>query len=692
MSVDIRVKGNEDTSEYKASLILKQIFEDEFKDKNHVKGDILIVSNATLFGQETKDVDIVVFGNLKNYKCKLKSKARCEDNAELKLEERDIFFNNFCFVIETKTHRAEDIRLNGLRLLVKYNNKLSDATQQSENQKYSLNRYFLDRLNFSPYICNFIWLRNVAWDSLKNLLSNNEKLLTNHNYLPNKFSLKFLLQLACLQKFPYNLKDVNTKKPNIYSPFDSFRRKEFKNIEEIQKIFDLFETVKKGIGYLTRKKIEKITKRILLDQQYVQDIGEKLFIIQGRAGTGKTVKLLNMAFDLTKNRNSRCLILTYNHALVSDIKRILALENISDGIDTSSVSITTLHKYFYELLLGFNLLSEEGQEESKYIPDFIKKYDLYVNELFEYIDNGVIQEKDIQDLMNSRHDKVAWDYILIDEAQDWDENEKSILVKIFGSKKIIVTDGIDQMIRTQKKCFWEKGLNSNEFKKIRGNKGLRQEFSLTSFVNEFANEVGFDWGVIPQEEFVGGKIIVTCKGYTKELHNREYNYCIEKGNTGYEMLFLVPPKLVVRKEVINKYGKKDEERKFILTDKFNELGIDIWDGTNTDIRTQYPVDLNQHRLLQYESCRGLEGWTVVCIELDEFMRYKKETYKEEDTGELALKTFEQKRDDFVNLWTLIPLTRAIDTLIITIDDKKSDLYIILKKIYRNNPDIIEWIE
>jgi hypothetical protein len=158
------------------------------------------------------------------------------------------------------------------------------------------------------------------------------------------------------------------------------------------------------------------------------------------------------------------------------------------------------------------------------------------------------------------------------------------------------------------------------------------------------------------------------------------------------MLFLVPPKLVNRKEIKNKYGEKDEARNFKLTQEFKDMGISIWDGTNTDLRTQYPVDLEQHRLLQYESCRGLEGWTVVCLELDEFVRYKKETFEEEDTGELALKTFEQKRDDFVNLWTLIPLTRAIDTLIITVHNKESDLYKILRNIYKNNPDIIEWIE
>ncbi|MBK8873705.1 MAG: hypothetical protein IPN13_07215 [Bacteroidetes bacterium] len=126
--------------------------------------------------------------------------------------------------------------------------------------------------------------------------------------------------------------------------------------------------------------------------------------------------------------------------------------------------------------------------------------------------------------------------------------------------------------------------------------------------------------------------------------------------------------------------------------EFNDMGIKVWDGTNTDVRTQYPVELNQHRLLQYESCRGLEGWTVVCLDFDEFIKYKMDYYIEEETNELGLETFEEKRNKFVYLWSIIPLTRAIESLIITIADKESDVCKTLRKVYEENPDFIQWIE
>ena len=57
-----------------------------------------------------------------------------------------------------------------------------------------------------------------------------------------------------------------------------------------------------------------------------------------------------------------------------------------------------------------------------------------------------------------------------------------------------------------------------------------------------------------------------------------------------------------------------------------------------------------------------------------------------------LESFEERRRKFVYLWALIPLTRAIDTLVITIKDKNSDTYSYLRKTYEKFPDFVEWIE
>ncbi|RZJ77384.1 MAG: DUF2075 domain-containing protein, partial [Chryseobacterium sp.] len=142
------------------------------------------------------------------------------------------------------------------------------------------------------------------------------------------------MQLACIQQLPYNPRDNEGNLKN-YCSFSALRSNTNFDYTQMEEVFEIFEKVKNGSGQLTRKKIEQITSKILGEQQYAKAIGEKLIIISGRAGTGKTIKLLKIACDLAVNSGSRSLILTYNHALVSDIKRTLALAEIPDGIDNN---------------------------------------------------------------------------------------------------------------------------------------------------------------------------------------------------------------------------------------------------------------------------------------------------------------------------------------------------------------------
>jgi len=693
MAITIKVKGNKDTNEYQDALDFKSLLEKSIDTKN-LKGEILIVSNATLFGQETKDVDLVVLGSIENYYCKIKTKSKASNKELLDLELRKVYVDNFCFVIETKRQRAEDVVLDGTNLLVKYNKKYSDVTTQSENQKYALKSYLGDRIDMVPYICNFIWFKNMNYDSIKALLDNKEALIMNHNYLPTTFTFPFIVQLACVQHFPYTRANKNGQLDDFCS-FNCVSSKDIFDPKSIESVFDVFEKVKAGAGQLTRTRVAQITNKLLGDQQYAKAIGDKLILISGRAGTGKTIKLLKIATDLALNSGSRSLILTYNHALVSDIKRTLALAEIPDGVDDYTVGVSTLHKFIYELVLGFGLVKDPLKQDAnnKHVPDFILHYDKYLQELIDCIEGGLIEQREIQELMKSRHEKVAWDFILIDEAQDWGELEKKIIFTIFGSKKVIIADGIDQLIRSQKKCNWLRGLKPDvDFKKTNEKKGLRQEVNLVLFVNEFAKQAGISWEIEPKSELLGGKIVISTIGYNRELHQEQLNHCKKCQNTEYEMMFLVPPSLVKVTRQTNQWGKVIESRKFKLAEEFENMGISLWDLTNTDLRTQYVVDLNQHRLLQYESCRGLEGWTVICLELDEFIRKKMEKFVDENNTELALESFEERRRKFVYLWALIPLTRAIDTLVITIKDKNSDIYSYLRKTYEKFPDFVEWIE
>ena len=84
------------------------------------------------------------------------------------------------------------------------------------------------------------------------------------------------------------------------------------------------------------------------------------------------------------------------------------------------------------------------------------------------------------------------------------------------------------------------------------------------------------------------------------------------------------------------------------------------------------MDPEEIRVLQYESSRGLEGWSVCCLDFDRFLEIKeKQAVTKATVNELLLESVEDTRKKYVNNWAMIPLTRAIDTLIITLNDKDS---------------------
>lgn len=672
MTVRIRIKTNEEsTSESSAALQLKDLFEKEFAAFNkYASGEILIISNVTLFGQETKDIDIIVVGKLQNFKTQINSIAKDKNNTQLPEIRRETYVNSFCYVIEVKDHSFSGVKQYGLNFLVSYNGKWSDATTQSEKQKYALLNYLNGHLGFSPNICNFIWLRNISSFELSQLNQNHKD-----NLLPSSFTFTDLITKSTFQSTPYKPEFQNFSIINCInkSHDDAFV------ISELQRILNLFSEIRQASGELTRKKIEQMTSATLDKQQYAQSIGNKLTIIAGRAGTGKTVRLLRIACDLAVNKGSRSIILTYNHALVSDIRRILALAGIPDGVDGYTVQISTLHKFFFQIFRGLGL----GEVVIENGGDFNDRFQMKMTELLEYLDQELIDKKDIQELMEKEHEAVGWDYILIDEAQDWNDVEKNVLFRIFGPEKIVVADGVDQFIRGSQKQLWTRGIQQNNFHKKTETKGLRQKYNLVNFVNTFAQVSGLNWEVTPDEKLFGGRIIVSSKPYDSLLHKRILTDCLNDKNSAYDLLMLVPPQSVNR--------SNPKKIHFTLYEEYLRQGINLFDGTNNTLRTQYPTNLELCRLFQYDSCRGLEGWTAVCLDCDLLFKYKMDSFDDSPTNELALETPEERANRYVSLWTLMPLTRSIDTLVITLSDPNSEMAQRLKEVGKRMPDVIEWI-
>ena len=660
MGVTINIvnrQHDETCSEYQAAVALKSMLDNSFDASTN--GHINIAYSLTLCGQEVRDIDLLLFGKLDNY---LLSNDYTNGPQYPK---KDLKVDGFCIVIELKEHPSNRVVASDTHVHVEYNGTWKDATEQNEKQRYSFSSYISDTLGYNVYTTNLLWLKGLNQDQLSSLANHNKI-----GALPATFTFVDIIDGLIAQ----GLKPYYDRTEGCYHINPN---KDENFVEDIEK--NLFTERLPPRG-LTRKKLETLLQDKVREQLTQTNIGQQLTIFKGRAGTGKTFRLIQSALQLANpDTGKRCLLLTYNHALVSDIRRLLHFMNIPDGIDNYTIQIQTLHSFFMQLMQTLNI----STGKITYAGFNDKEYNKALDILLTW-GNNLIEKKNIQTLKEHTELAIDWDYILIDEAQDWAPIEKDILFKVYGLNRIIVADGVDQFMRNNQHLQW---VGRNQTATILEQKsGLRQKTNLTLFVNAIAAELGLKWNVQPsnEERLCGGQVIVAAN-YTKTLHQEMLQHCLEAKCEAYDMLFLIPHQMKP-----NGANDTADIRKIDI-EKWKTAGIQLFDGTKESARRQYATDVNECRLYLYESCRGLEGWVTVCLNFDLLIENKFKEVKDQYFPQgLELESQEEAKRNFVYLWSMMPLTRPIDTLVITLHNPESEISEVIKKVADRYPDFVTY--
>lgn len=385
-------------------------------------------------------------------------------------------------------------------------------------------------------------------------------------------------------------------------------------------------------------------------------------------------------------------------------------EQIFSTIRTSLYNNTFINNYFLirkqVLCVLMNDLSFFTENDQVDLKDFVKK--LTRN------DNSINDDNEAVDLFK-RYLKTTikrlriWDFIFIDEAQDWHREEREIIYSIFGISNIIISDGLkQQLIRSSEYLDW--GVFNQRRILTHGmslSKSLRQKENLSKFQNAFAKATNVLWFVESDVNLEKGRIIISTIGFTKEIYYSLNQIGLENECDSHDsLMFLIPPSLTNRVTEQNilfdeNDNLKDEkivvEREFVFKKEWeDEWKVDFWDGTFVDkehiSKRSLPLPMNeQHRIFNYESSRGLEAWTVVCLDMDKFFE-RKMFYFSLPEGQQTIFSKEEQAKSFAANWCLIGMSRAVDTLVITIENKNSELYRILKSISKQMGDSVTWIE
>ena len=296
----------------------------------------------------------------------------------------------------------------------------------------------------------------------------------------------------------------------------------------------------------------------------------------------------------------------------------------------------------------------------------------------------------------------------IDEAQDWQKEERDIIFHIFQSKNTIIADGLQQLVRTNTPLNWKVSKNKEiRYKEIVfPKKSLRQNKNLCIFQDFFAEKYYVDWKVAVNDKLNKGSIYVFVGDVNEYiiglLKDKTKGYSKDKYD---DLLFLTPPHLTNRITSTQKFALDENKsykanelikRSFIHTEEWKKKGLEIFDGTYIDREKDKNPQDGEYRLYNYESCRGLESFGVVALDMDVFFDNKISFYKEDkDTikqGDLNLQTKESKALRYATMWSLIVFSRPVELLVITIKDKNSTFFKTIQEFDKQNSNIINIIE
>lgn len=643
------------TNEYTAALSLREKILHEYPQfETGTTESITIIVGAKCHGQTVRDIDLIVIGKFDvpfSIRPFLPFTTRSGDIAR----PDSVLLDSFCLVIEVKAHSAGRVRFTGSQAEVFYadRHEWHDASHQNEMQKQSLLNYLrLLGLSPVPWVTPLVWMVNIPEADLPR---------RPHNILGADARWSLFLNVIMQVSPPKQVQGKWRISAN-YSSDTSVSK-------VVQSLTKTIEPTP-----IDRRRMELINQRVADELNLQTIVGRKLLLLRGRGGSGKTMRLLQLAKRLYDDEAKRILILTYNRALVADLRRLLTIMGISDGVADRSIQIQTVQSFFYGVLQGLGIVSAEEDA-------FLEKYVEFKGEALQMLTLGVAQASDIDELMQSHRLKFSWDYVFVDEGQDFPDDERDILYHLYSTRKFAIADGVDQLIRSQVVADWRANVPDSEVHPVPLRTCLRMKSELTHFIGALAGEFGLqqaEW--VANDHVPGGRIIIVegAKALTEKSQFETWiNQTRQAGNEPVDMLFCVPPSM------IKQPSSEKEPVHSIIGQQFEDWGWKAWDGAAYAIRGTYPTDNNELRVVQYDSCRGLEGWTTVLLALDDFYRYK-----------LNQLTVSAGSGDNPKIqaarWLMIPLTRAMDTLVIHITEQASPVRDALEAISAQFTDVVEW--
>lgn len=252
----------------------------------------------------------------------------------IKKGEKWIYLNNLIIpVVINNNYKEKEIKISSYNE-IKIDKSILDFTEEILSIKKNIRKYLVSRCYFKDtelFISPIIFIKNQFKYACDNILISN---------LFNGDSLVYYLQQNSQKNYFCSYKPWKSELGPAY-------------LEEKCKEILNQASLDSHLGYLTKKKIERITAELTKGNK-VFDKSDTLTIINGNAGTGKSSRLISAMMNcISSGINS--LFLTYNRLLVFDISTVIhgflneEIDKNLLGNELGSPTVTTLHAYFKSL-------------------------------------------------------------------------------------------------------------------------------------------------------------------------------------------------------------------------------------------------------------------------------------------------------------------------------------------------------
>jgi hypothetical protein len=577
--------------------------------------------------------------------------------------------HSFVQVVEVKQHSPDLIRFEGTRILVRYDLRWSDATDQCDEQTYALKRYqettYKGRnRRQSSFVQRAIWLARAPRAAFDGIPSKSS--------VPVHFDdLDWRALVDCLQ--------VNTRLHSVKTLVDNPNHPKYHSLATLRELF----THKVIPTKMDLRRVDALTQTSFDAEKtaYIQNLGKGLLMLRGRGGTGKTFALVQIALHLAR-QGKRTVLLTYNHGLIADIDRSLKYIGERNPALVPFPRIQTRYSYIQGLFVQIFGMEEEAK---------IRKI----------VDLSERENERMRRLTNTAKSfEPNFDFALIDEGQDWTEEQRDFMFRLFGHGHVVVVDGVNQFVG-QDRCNWDYGdIPINRRHRLRASR--RTKAATCQIVAEIARELElFDWDLEPDARSYGGRFTVLVEPDAPSAVER--GLAILAADQRQDPTIRAVDNLVCLPSAKMSKGINYAA----LFDRVVEVSSrDSWRGFDEEDRRTYPLRESQLRAIQYHSCRGMEGWTTLCLGLDTFFDFQRRNPRIDIGGlETSIRekgglffsndTLTERLTHEVRLfainWLMIPLTRSIDHLVVHLADERSELAEILRKVSVRSPGSIEWI-